>query len=97
MTDERNFRGLENVITGVMRVGVALSASVLVVGLAMAFCGVPASQRVLNAGIMLLMAIPAARILVSLVDAAYRRDALLACATVYVSLVLAGQIFHWFK
>lgn len=97
MTDTGDFSRLERVIAGIMRVGVAASSSVLLVGLVMALIGLPASTTVLNAGIVLLMLIPATRIVVSLVDAAIRRDLLLAVATAIVILVLTGQIRHWFE
>jgi uncharacterized membrane protein len=96
MTGAHDFDRLEHILTGVMRIGLALSTIVLAAGLVLAFAGVPAAHRVLDAGVILLMAIPATRIVVSLVDAALRRDALLAFATSVVILVLAGQIFGWF-
>lgn len=96
MTGERDFHRLEHILTGVMRVGLALSSLVLLAGLVMAFVGMPTSAVVLNAGVVLLMLIPATRIVVSLVDAAIRRDPLLAVATSVVILVLTGQILGWF-
>lgn len=96
MTPERDFNRLESVITAVMRVGVALSSSVLLAGLVMAWAGLSSATPVLNAGIVILMLIPATRIVVCLIDAAFRRDALLAFATAIVILVLTGQIRHWF-
>jgi len=96
MTGARDFVRLESLLTTIMRVGLALSTIVLATGLVMASVGLPIAPRVLNAGIVLLMAIPATRIVLSLVDAALRRDALLAFATSAVILVLAGQIFGWF-
>lgn len=96
MTGARDFDRLESLLTSVMRIGLGLSTTVLVVGLVMALAGRPAAPLVLNAGIVLLMLIPATRIVVSLIDAALRRDALLAFATSVVILVLAGQIFGWF-
>src|SRR3989304_3325565 len=59
MTGEHDFDRLERVIAQLMRVGVALSSSVLLAGIVMAFLGMPASPRVLNAGLILLMLIPA--------------------------------------
>ena len=96
MTDALNFRRLESMITGVMRVGVALSSTILLVGLVMKFAGASSATPVLNAGIVILMLIPATRIVVCLVDAALRRDALLAFATTIVIIVLTGQIRGWF-
>jgi uncharacterized membrane protein len=101
MTGVHDFDRLEYLLTGVMRIGLALSTLVLLVGLVMALAGLPASAHVLNAGIVLLMLIPATRIVVSLIDAALRRDALLAFATSIVILVLASQIasqfLDWFR
>lgn len=97
MTTPQDFQRLERLITGVMRGGVALSSSVLLVGLVLAAAGAAAAPPVLNAGLVLLMLIPATRIVVSLVDAAVRRDLLLAGATLFVSVLLAGQILGWFK
>ena len=97
MTNAQDFSRLERLITGVMRVGVALSSSVLLAGLVMALLGMPIAPQVLNTGIVLLMLIPATRIAVSLVDAAVRRDGLLALATAIVILVLTGQVRGWFK
>ncbi len=97
MSASRDFTRLEQIITSLMRAGVAVSSSVLVVGLVLAFLGMSVSTTVLNAGIVLLMLIPATRIVVSLVDAAIRRDTLLAVATTIVIVVLTGQIFGWFK
>lgn len=97
MTESRDFNRLESVITGIMRIGVGLSSSVLFVGLVMAWLNMPASNAVLNSGIVLLMLIPATRIVVSLVDAAIRRDPLLALATSIVIIVLTGQVLGWFK
>jgi len=92
MTGARDFDRLESLLTAVMRIGLALSTIVLVAGLIMALAGLAAASDVLNAGIVLLMLIPAARIVVSLIDAALRRDTLLAFATSIVILVLASQI-----
>jgi len=92
MTGARDFDRLESLLTSIMRIGLALSTIVLVAGLVMALAGLPASATVLNTGIVLLMLIPATRIVVSLIDAALRRDALLAFATSIVILVLASQI-----
>ncbi len=97
MNTPDDFHRLERVITFLMRGGVALSSSVLLVGLVLAAAGMPSAVPVLNVGLVLLMWIPATRILVSLVDAAVRRDLLLAGATLFVTVLLAGQIFGWFE
>ncbi len=83
---------LERAIGGILRAGVALSASALALGLVLELLGVADATRILNAGLVLLMLIPVTRILVSFVDALYRRDRLLAVATAIVSAVLTWQL-----
>ncbi len=83
---------LERAIGGILRAGVALSASALTLGLVLELLGVADATRILNAGLVLLMLIPVTRILVSFVDALYRRDRLLAVATAIVSAVLTWQL-----
>lgn len=90
----RDLRRLESVITGIMRGGVALSATALIVGLVMAAIGHPAATATLKAGLVLLMLIPGARILASFGDAIVRKDRLLAGATAVVAIVLLWQIFN---
>jgi len=90
----RDLRRLETVITGIMRAGVALSATALIVGLVLAAMAHPFAPVALKAGLILLMMIPAARILASFGDAIVRRDALLAAATAVVVTVLLWQILH---
>lgn len=96
MTTNQNFDRLESLITNLMRVGVALSSSVLIVGLVMFFAGAPVATTVLNTGIVLLMLIPATRIVISLIDATLRRDTLLAVSTAIVIVVLTCQVLGWF-
>ena len=83
---------LERAIGGILRAGVALSASALAIGLLLKAAGVAEPTPILNAGLVLLMLIPVTRILVSFVDALYRRDTLLAIATAIVSAVLTWQL-----
>ncbi len=83
---------LERTIGGIMRVGVVLSAVVLASGLVLLALGRPLGTRVLNVGLVLLMLIPASRILVSLVDAILRRDRLLVLATAVVSGIIVWQV-----
>jgi uncharacterized membrane protein len=85
---------LERVISGILRAGVAIGAVAMLIGLGMMAAGRPASVGVLNAGLILIMMIPSARILASLVDAIYRRDTLLALATATVSLIIAEEVFR---
>lgn len=83
---------LERAIGGILRGGVALSASSLALGLVLKAFGVARSTWILNAGLVLLMLIPVTRILVSFVDALYRRDRWLAIATAIVTGVLTWQL-----
>lgn len=96
MSAHPDFDRLERLITGVMRAGVALSSSILLAGLVLAFFEAAPATAVLNTGLIVLMLIPATRIVVSLVDAAVRKDALLAGATLFVTILLAGQILGVF-
>lgn len=90
----RDLQRLESVIGGIMRAGVALSATALIIGLVLAAMGYPFAPAALKAGLVLLMIIPAARIIASFGDALVRRDTLLAVATALVATVLLWQFFH---
>ena len=90
----RDLGRLESVIGGIMRAGVALSATALIIGLVLAAMAHPFAPTALKTGLVLLMIIPAARILASFGDAVVRRDALLAGATALVAAVLLWQFFH---
>lgn len=92
----QNLSRLEGVISGIMRVGVVLSAIALVAGLVLTAFASPHAGVVLSTGLILLMCVPAARILASLGDALVRRDALLAVATAYVTAVLLWQFLKIF-
>lgn len=83
---------LERTIGGIMRAGVALSAAIMIGGLVLVGLDRSAGSTLLNVGLILLMLIPASRILVSLVDALRRRDALLAAATTIVSGIILWQV-----
>jgi uncharacterized membrane protein len=85
---------LEHQIGRVLRAGVVLSATILAAGLVMALSGVTHAARVLDAGVILLVAIPVARIAMSFVDAIRRRDRLLAYSTAAVLLVLAALFVY---
>jgi uncharacterized membrane protein len=89
----RDLNRLENTIGGIMRAGVAVSAVMMVGGLAMMAAGLAGGPAVLNWGLIVLMMIPSSRILVSFVDALLRRDPLLAIATAIVSAIIAQQVF----
>ena len=90
----RDLERLESVITNIMRAGVTLSATALIVGLALAAAAHPFAPTALKTGLILLMLIPGARILASFGDAIVRRDTLLAGATAVVAAVLLWQLLH---
>jgi uncharacterized membrane protein len=89
MRDDRDLERLEHQIGRLLMVGVWISALALFAGLVMWFAGMPHADRVLACGLILLMAIPVARIATSLVDAIRRHDRLLAWSTATVLTVLA--------
>jgi TolB protein len=85
---------LEEQIGRVLRVGVALCAAALVVGLVLALAGNAWSSPLLRVGLAILMAIPVTRIAASFIDAMRRRDALLAFSTAIVLLVMALTLVY---
>lgn len=90
----RDLNRLEQTIGSIMRAGVVISAVIMVTGLVMMMTGAASAATVLNVGLVVLMMIPSSRILVSFIDALYRRDPLLAVATAVVSLIIAQQVFE---
>ena len=85
---------LEHQIGRLLRLGVALSATTLGMGLVLTFAGVAIAPRVLQLGLAILMAIPVARIGASFVDAVRRDDRLLAWATAIVLFVMAMTLVY---
>lgn len=90
----RDLVRLELTIGRLLRAGVMLSAIAMVVGLLLAVAGFPQGRTVLNGGLILLMMIPSTRIIVSLVDAVYRRDMLLSVSTAIVTAVIIEEVFR---
>lgn len=80
--------GLEAVIGRLFTWGVRISASAFIAGLVLFFAHSPLATPVLLSGLVVLMAIPATRVLVSTVDAMRRRDTLLVVATLAVIVEL---------
>lgn len=93
MTKEE-LRGLEAAIGRILRFGVAASAVLLTSGLVLWLSEADNAGAVLNAGLVVLMAVPIARILASFADALVRRDRLLGWATGIVLLVLGLTIAY---
>ena len=89
MNYDDNLERLERHVGRVLRTGVLLSATALAMGLALLLAGQGGVARVLLVcGLVVLTAIPATRIVASLVDALRRRDPLLAFSTTVVLSVL---------
>lgn len=87
-------RRFERTSGRVLEVGVMLSAACLALGLVLWALGMePAASEVLQAGLLLLMVTPAARVLVSLAEYLYVRDWFFVATTAAVILVLlAGTL-----
>lgn len=79
-------------ISVLFRSSVWISAIALAAGLGLFFAGSPAGPAVLNTGLVLLMATPAARIVMCLADAVRRRDLTLVAATAGVLILLAALL-----
>ncbi len=90
----RDLQRLESIVGVIMRAGVASSAIALIAGLALAAAGHSFAPAALKTGLILLLIIPAARIVASFGDALARRDALVVGATAVVAAVLLWQFFH---
>jgi uncharacterized membrane protein len=87
---------LERQLGGLLRVGVAVSATALALGLVVALSGIGVGDQIMRGGLVLLMAIPITRIAASFVDAVRRGDRLLAGATAFVLVVMAlTVVYSW--
>ena len=95
MTSERTPQQtarLERVIGLVLRGGVILSSSCLTAGLLLSFAGAgPAALFLLNAGIIVLLATPVSRVVVSTVEYIVERDWTFATLTFIVLLELVAS------
>ncbi len=89
MSDDPKLERLEHQIGRVLQVGVIVSATALACGLVLTVAGLARPATILlKTGLVVLIAIPATRIIASWVDALRRRDVLLASATSIVLAVL---------
>jgi uncharacterized membrane protein len=91
--NDRELSALEDQIGRILRLGVGVSTAVLAMGLALWLTGGP-SAGLLKAGLILLMAIPIARILASFLNSIRRRDRLLSWSTAAVLVVLSVTIAY---
>lgn len=85
---------LEHQIGRLLRIGVALSAGALAMGLILDGGGLTIGDRIMRAGLILLMAIPITRIAASFVDAVRRRDRTLSSATAFVLVVMVVTVLY---
>jgi uncharacterized membrane protein len=82
---------LERTIGVVLRAGVAVSSVCFAAGLLLTFAGVaPAANFLLQLGIVVLLATPVARVLVSIVEYAQQRDWTFTALTVIVLVELTA-------
>ena len=93
MTD-RDLTTLEHSIGRLLRIGVGVSGSALAAGLIMWLAAADAADSVIRLGLLLLIAVPVARIIASFVDALRRRDRLLSWATGIVLLIMFSTILY---
>ena len=96
MTDQNGPGGatLEIAVGRVLRLGIRATTVCLSVGLALAMLGVAIdlTGTLLTVGLVLLLATPAARVVVSIADYARERDWLFLAFTLVVLLELAGSV-----
>jgi len=91
---------LERIIGTVLRVGVGASTVLLAAGIALFFwSGAPLAATLLNAGIVILLATPVARVVVSVVQYVNERDWTFTAMTAIVLVellvsVVAALVFH---
>ncbi len=87
---------LEHQLGRLLRVGVAVSAAALAMGLVCSVAGLGVGDAIMRGGLVLLMAIPIMRILASFIDAVRRGDRLLSWATAFVLVVMAlTVVYSW--
>ena len=93
-------RGLERIIGTVLRVGINASSICLAVGVVLFFAGAGSlASPLLQAGIVILLATPVARVVVSVVQYVGERDWTFTTLTVIVLVellasVAAALVFH---
>ena len=90
--------GLERAIGHILRTGIVASSICLAAALAMMLTGyAPDSARLLSeAGIVILLATPAARVVASVVEYVRERDWVFVALTLVVLLALGGSVIAAF-
>ena len=86
---------LESTIGEVLRFGTITSSTMFVIGLLMTLTGyhIAVAGLLLNAGLILLLATPPARVVVSVVEYIRERDWAFVTLTLIVLLALGGSLF----
>ena len=85
---------LEAMIGEVLRVGTIASSTLLAIGLVMALAGYRSGvgRLLLEAGLVILLATPATRVVVSAIEYVRERDWVFVVLTLVVLLALAGSV-----
>ena len=85
---------LEDMIGEVLRFGTIASSTLLAVGLVMTLTGYRSefARLLLEAGLIILIATPAARVVVSVIEYIRERDWMFVVLTLVVLLALAGSV-----
>ena len=85
--------GFEVLIGRVLRIGVTTSSVCLAVGLVLSMFGVAAAGPLMNAGVLVLIVTPAARVVLSIVEYALARDwTFTLLTTIVLCELIAGAI-----
>jgi uncharacterized membrane protein len=87
-------QGLETAIGTLLRAGVAVTAALLAAGLLLFLAHVDWAGYVLRAGLVVLLSLPAVRVVMSFADALRRRDTLLVASTMAVMAVLVWLFIY---
>jgi uncharacterized membrane protein len=97
--DERDLGALELAIGRVLRAGVAASTVCLAAGLLLTLAGMDGrvARAVLLCGLAILLATPAARVLISFAEYVRKRDWLFVALTLTVLLTLLGSVLVAFR
>ena len=90
MPSERATTQLERTIGVVLRAGVVVSTVCFAAGLVLTFAGVGVANLLLQLGIVVLLATPVARVVVSVVEYAQQRDWMFTALTVIVLVELTA-------
>ena len=96
MTEQRSgdTGGLESAIGRLLRVGITISSVCLAAGLLLTLAGQDGrvARALLLCGLVILLATPAARVVISIVEYVRERDWLFVALTLTVLLTLVGSV-----